>query len=65
MKKGNYLILLFNFSTNNTKNENKFPTVFVPQKTGLTGFNLQTSHMAENASVFSEENNGIGAKQLL
>ena len=36
--------------------------VFVIQKTGLTGFNLQTSHMAENATFNSEQNNGIGVK---
>ena len=56
-----YLILLFNFSTNNAKNEYKYLMVFVLQKTGLTGFNLQMSHMAENAWVFSKENNEIGA----
>ena len=32
--------------------------VFVLQQTSLSGFNLQTSHMAENASL-SEENNKI------
>ena len=35
--------------------------VFVLQQTSLSGFNLQTLHMAENAS-FSEENNKIVAK---
>ena len=35
--------------------------VFVLQQTSLTGFNLQTSHVAENASL-SEENNQIVAK---
>ena len=35
--------------------------VFVLQQTSLSGFNLQTSHMAENA-WFSEENNKIVAK---
>ena len=47
---------LFNFtqhSTYNAKNEYKYLTVFVLQKTGLTGFNLQTPHIAENA-WFSE-----------
>ena len=36
-----YQLLLFNciqWSTNNTQNEYKYPTVFVLQKTGLTGF---------------------------
>ena len=35
--------------------------VFVLQQTSLTGFNLQMSHVAENASL-SEENNEIVAK---
>ena len=42
-----YCALLFNFtqtSKNNAKNEYKYLTVFVLQKTGLTGFHLQTLH---------------------
>ena len=36
-----YIYSFFNciqYSTNNTQNEYKYPTVFVLQKTGLTGF---------------------------
>ena len=42
-------------------NTNDCLMVFVLQQTSLTGFNLQTSHMAENAS-FSKKNNKIVAK---
>ena len=40
-----FIIQLHSVSTNNTQNEYKYPTVFLLQKTGLTGF-LQMSHQA-------------------
>ena len=58
-----YCTTLFCTALNsNAKNEYKDLTVFLLQKTGLTGYNsAQMSQEAENAS-FSEENNGIEAK---
>lgn len=56
-----FIIQLHSVENNNTNNEYKCLMVFVLQQTSLTGFNLQTSHVAENASL-SEENNEIVAK---
>ena len=43
-----YTMLLFNFTqwnTNNTQNEYKYLKAFILHKAGLTGINLQLSHV--------------------